>query len=432
MKVSVRVSWPIVFALVVAAGLPVRARASHHIFSYSVDRFEVDGNVFGPKDGALDFVDEFDNGTIAPDWVPLLGTNVESGGVVTLENPGTDYVIGGTSVDVSNIENEDAVVNGSGDFTATAYWLPSWALTDQEFHFQLYELGPVIESVGLSVGSASAAVPPVITGPSISQALTQISGTYNTLAYNTVSIDPNDVTGQIVLRISFDDATNTVTNSFSLDGGVTFQSPFPPIPAFAAVSEYEFLLGAGVIETPSPAGTPTATPSPTPLPTPQTVGLQLLVVKNPSGPAARKIVYKVKDFGHAIVGNPLTGGATWNVKLDGLSQCFAMPASGWSPSGSAGFKYTDASALYGPVRMARIRKSGNVLKIKAIVLGRQGPVNIMPLNPSVQADTNLSFGDGAEYCSSTAGAALGPNNAKTFKAKAALAPAMCNVPACTP
>jgi hypothetical protein len=322
------------------------------------------------------------------------------------------------------------------NFTATAYWLPSLALTDQEFHFQLYELGPVIESVDLSVGSASAAVPPAIAGPSISQALTQISGTYNTLAYDTVSIDPDDVTGQIVLRISFDDATNTVTNSFSLDGGTTFQSPFPPIPAFVGVSSYEFLLGAGVIEGPPAAGTPTATrtpsatPTPTPLPTPQTVGLQLLVVKNAAGPASRKIIYKVKDFGHAVAGNPMTGGATWNVKLDGQSQCFSMPAAGWSPLGSKGFKYVDSSALYGAVRLARIMKSGNVFKIKAIVLGRQGPVNIVPPNPGVQADTNLSFGNGAEYCSSTAGAALGPNSAKTFKARGALAPATCNVPAC--
>jgi hypothetical protein len=438
MQGSARVSWPMVFALAAVTGLPARAIASHHVFSYSVDRFEVDGNVFGPVDGTLDYVDEFDNGTIVPDWVALLGTNLESGGVVTLKNPGTDYTIGGVSVDVSNIENEDAVANGSGDFTATAYWLPSLALTDQEFHFQLYELGPVIESVGLSVGSASAAVPPAIIGPSISQALTQISGTYNTLAYNTISIDPNDVTGQIVLRISFDDASNTVTNSFSLDGGTTFQSPFPALPAFVGVSEYEFLLGAGVIEGPPPAGTPTATPTPaatptpTPLPTPQMVGLRLLMVKNPSGPAFRKIVYKVKDFGHTVAGNPLASGATWNLKLDDMSQCFSMPAAGWSAIGSKGFKYVDSSALYGAVRKARIKKSGNVFSIKAIVLGGQGPVNIVPPNPGVQADTNLSFGNGAEYCSSTAGAALGPNSATTFKAKGALAPATCNVPACPP
>ena len=438
MKVSAHVSWPMVLVLAAVAGVPVEARASHHVFSYSADRFEVDGNVFGPADGTLDYVDEFDNGTIAPDWTPLLGTNVEAGGVVTLKNPGTDYTIGGVSVDVSNIENEEAVGNGAGDFTATVYWEPSWALTDQEFHFQLYELGPLIESAGLSVGSASAAVPPVITGPSISQALTQISGTYDTLQYDTVPIDLNDVTGQIVLRISFDDATDTITNSFSLDGGTTFQSPFPPMPAFVGVDDYEFLLGGGVIEgpapaaTPTPTRTPTPTPTPTPLPTPQPVGMHLFVVKNPSGPASRKILYKVRDFGHTVVGDPTIGGATFRIQLDNQDQCFSLPAAGWSRLGDAGFKYKDPNAVYGAVRTARIKKSGNLFKIKLLVLGRQGPVIILPPNPGILAYTNLSFGNGADYCSSSEGAALGPNNAKTFKARGALAPPICNLPACTP
>ena len=124
-----RSSWPLLFALAIVGGWPARAVASHHVFSHSVDRFEVDGNVFGPFDGTLDYVDEFDDGTIAPDWTQLLGTSVESGGVVMLKNPGTDYTIGGVSVDVSNIENEDAVVDGAGDFTGTVARMTS-ALLD--------------------------------------------------------------------------------------------------------------------------------------------------------------------------------------------------------------------------------------------------------------------------------------------------------------
>ncbi len=57
---------------------------------------------------------------------------------------------------------------------------------------------------------------------------------------------------------------------------------------------------------------------------------------------------------------------------------------------------------------------------------------ILPPNPGVLAYTNLSLGGGAQYCSSSAGAALGPNNAKTFKARGALAPPICNLPACGP
>ena len=175
---NLRSSWTLLFALAIVGGSSTRAVASHHVFSHSVDRFEVDGSAFGPFDGTLDYVDEFDNGTIAPDWTQLLGTSVESGSVVTLKNPGTDYTIGGVSVDVSNIENEEAVANGGGDFTATSYWLPMLPTTDQVFHFQLYELGVIIESVGLSVGSASVAIPPAIAGPSITQQLTQIGGSF--------------------------------------------------------------------------------------------------------------------------------------------------------------------------------------------------------------------------------------------------------------
>ena len=127
MQASARALWGLLLAFAIVGSSAGRAIGSHHVFSSSVDRFEVDGNTFGPADGTLDYVDEFDNGAIAPDWVQLLGTAVEAGGVVTLQNPGTDYTIGSTTFDVSNIENEDPVVNGSGNFTATAYWLPTLA-----------------------------------------------------------------------------------------------------------------------------------------------------------------------------------------------------------------------------------------------------------------------------------------------------------------
>ena len=105
--------WRRTLLAIVFLCIPGGAFASHHVFSSSVDRFEVDGNAFGPHDGTLDFVDEFDDGTIAPDWTPLYGTNVESGGVVTLKNPGFDIVIGTASLDVSNIENETEVEDHS-------------------------------------------------------------------------------------------------------------------------------------------------------------------------------------------------------------------------------------------------------------------------------------------------------------------------------
>lgn len=46
-------------------GLSAPALVSHTTFASSVDRFEADGNAFGPADGTLDFVDEFDDGSLA-------------------------------------------------------------------------------------------------------------------------------------------------------------------------------------------------------------------------------------------------------------------------------------------------------------------------------------------------------------------------------
>jgi hypothetical protein len=389
------------------------------VFSSSVDRFELDGNPLGLADGTLDFVDEFDDGTIAPHWTPLLGTAVEADGVVTLRDPGT-VILG---LDVSNIELEGDIDNGAGDFTASTYWVPAVPLPDREFHFQLYTLGALIESAGLNFNNLTVATPPAIAGPSITCQLTQIDGQgFHSLSYATVPVDPQAITGQIVFRLALDDATDHMTCSFSLDGGATFQS-FAPIPVFVGVSSGEFLIGAGS----------TGGGGPPPPPTQQLVGTKQLLVKNASAPSGRRVVYQVKEprgSGHALVGDPRTGGATLHVQLDGVAQCFAMPASGWSGSGLS-LKYADPFGASGPVSAAQLKsQGGGSVSIKVVVTGRNGAVNLVPPNPGVQADTHLSIGGGDEYCGSTAGGTLKPNTAKVFKGKNAPAPAACDVGPC--
>ncbi|HJQ84145.1 MAG TPA: hypothetical protein VKA21_08720, partial [Candidatus Binatia bacterium] len=245
---------PPVLALLLLASTV--ARASHSIFSGSVDRFEVDGNAFGPADGTLDQVDDFDDGTIAPHWEVLLGTAVEAGGVVTLKNPGADVsLVPGASLDISDIENVIDVANGEGDFTATSYWVPSLPSTNTGWHFQLYGIGNAIEAAGLTVNDLDAELAAETGDPvgySISQEVTFIGGS-GTPQHDVVAIDPGQVTGQVVLRMAFDDASDALTCSFSLDGGTTFQSPFPPLHVFQAVDEHEILLGASAME---PTGAP--------------------------------------------------------------------------------------------------------------------------------------------------------------------------------
>src|SRR5262245_19261702 len=74
-------------------------------FSSSVQRFEADGNVYGSADGVFDLVDEFDDGVLAPNWAILLGTAVESGGVLTLRDPGLQVPLVGLPQEISTVES---------------------------------------------------------------------------------------------------------------------------------------------------------------------------------------------------------------------------------------------------------------------------------------------------------------------------------------
>jgi hypothetical protein len=142
---------------------------------------------------------------------------------------------------------------------------------------QLYSISPVIEAVGLTVTNlspSSAAQQGSPVGYSVNQSLTHGFGAgFSTLQSNSASFDPAAVTGQIVLRMSLDDATDMVTTSFSLDGGATFQSPFVTYKA-------SFARGQGF-----------------------------------------------------LLGNPIIAGAKLHLTLDAETQCFAMPAIGWSRDG---------------------------------------------------------------------------------------------------
>jgi len=167
----------------------------------------------------------------------------------------------------------------------------------------------------------------------------------------------------------------------------------------------------------------------------QLVAGKLLLVKNPNptDAAKRKINYKVNDkvSAHVVVGDPMSGGATLAVQLDANMDCYSLPASGWSPISTIGFKYKDGKGDNGPVQVAQIKKTpSGTFQIKVKVNGRNGSVGVVPPNPGVQADTNLTIGGGDSYCS-TFGGDIGANTEKTFKAKNAPAPVSCNV-ACAP
>ena len=100
---------------------PVHART----FSSSCDRFEVDGNAFGPADGTPDFVDEFTAGTLAPSWALLLGTAAEAGGALVARDPGAAIDLASTPFEISTVENAiHEIGNGEGSFRAPSARTP--------------------------------------------------------------------------------------------------------------------------------------------------------------------------------------------------------------------------------------------------------------------------------------------------------------------
>jgi len=200
-------------------------------------------------------VDEFDDGVLAPNWAPLLGTATEAGGELTLHDPGVLAPLVGLPQEISVVEATTDVANGGGDFTLTSYWNPAPLPTNRQFFFQIYAVSPVVEAEGFTVNNfdataAAAAGAPV--GYSIGVERVFPLGNQLPPVTSYVSISPASITGQIVLRMSFDDTTDLMTYSFSLDGGATFQSPFAPLQAFVLSPEGEALLGAATIPTSAP------------------------------------------------------------------------------------------------------------------------------------------------------------------------------------
>lgn len=168
----------------------------------------------------------------------------------------------------------------------------------------------------------------------------------------------------------------------------------------------------------------------------QLVPAKIVLVKNkPGDPTKRKIVFKVKENASAatVTGDPTLAGATLHIALTpGGDQCFSMPASGWTPISTIGFKYKDAALANGPVKVASIKKTpSGVFLVKTILKGN-GPtsIDVVPGNPTLTYATNLAVGGGDSYCAGTGTATPNPNDEKTFKVVNDTAPASCGVVAC--
>jgi hypothetical protein len=160
----------------------------------------------------------------------------------------------------------------------------------------------------------------------------------------------------------------------------------------------------------------------------QTILGQKLDVRNPSADnlARRRILVVAKEGPETLdtlEGDPTVGGATLRVVAQGASavydQTFDLPAAGWKATFTrhewpvyAGFTYTNKTTG-GPVRRVIVKRSGyaspegtpppevpkpGIFRITVRVVGRDGPIDVLPPNPGTAGGIVLTLGTGDSYC----------------------------------
>ena len=238
-----RLSQIAVGALVVALFNPSRSDAYHTVFSYRVDRVEADGNVYGPLDGVPNFVDEFDDGVLNG-WSVLYGTAHESGGTLHLDSPGVHFPApDGGVLDLTLVGNDYTfAIDGGGDFIATATWVPLLPEPGHHYHFSISTFGnATFATEGFGLGFQGRLDGTYV----IEQHLSDVDlphGILTNVQSVSAPINAADLTGPLMFRLFFHDDTNTMTSAFSLDGGTTWQSPFPEQPIFTNGRQYARLI----------------------------------------------------------------------------------------------------------------------------------------------------------------------------------------------
>ena len=245
--------------LVLASG---RAHAFHTIFDFAIDRFAADGNMLGPVGGAPDFVDEFD-GTSTTNWYTPYGTSTVHDGRLHVQSPGQHFPgPDGLTLDFTEVASrypEHGISKGAGDFTATAVFDAQIPPEGHFYHFTIYTFGGGTyfnELFGVDIQT--------LNGVSLIQQhlviLDLTQGIYQTVQTEGQVITADDLGSQVHLRVHYDDATGTIVSAFSLDDGVTFQSPFTPAPIFTLGRTLgQFILGADPCISAGPTTTTTTT-----------------------------------------------------------------------------------------------------------------------------------------------------------------------------
>jgi hypothetical protein len=238
------------------------------VFDVKVDRFEGTGNIFGPSG----FADDFDGNSLGSTWGAYFGTASESDGFLHLTSPGTIYPYP-PNPSVALVQTAvigPVALKGLGDFVARSIWEASVLVLN---NYQYFAIGNGTsfanqEAVAVGVWNLDAATALALGEPGAGFAANQThayiaGGTFVTRDTTTVLLDPSALTGPIVLQIAYNEAANQVITSFSLDGGATFQSPFPAngLPTYNSGVSFALVTDPVILAVPPPTETPS--PSPT-------------------------------------------------------------------------------------------------------------------------------------------------------------------------
>lgn len=209
-------------------------------FSASVDRFEQVGNT---TPGA----DEFNDGLVSP-WSALFGTADEASGFLTLSSPGqVDPQPQGFSIERSDVissydqTRQFGFRNDSGDFTGTATFAAALPAIRESIgiaaHYAYLGSGGLLHDVVIAaltnLDPVTAALLGVAPGLVVSQQRMVsrfpseefIAAEDGALAPVVLPLSP----GPVLVRISFNDSRNEFTTGVSLNGGLDFFSPLPPV-----------------------------------------------------------------------------------------------------------------------------------------------------------------------------------------------------------
>ena len=229
-----RYGWFLVGLGVLLAG--PRASALAVDYDYAVERFRVQGNLPG------DLTDEFDDGSLGSWYVTPGGTVSESGGALHLMGPGFEdsaaYSILKPQIVLNRSDAfsppEYSVTDGAGNFTSSSEWrnLPDAPGGFYSMGLRYFTSTTMVEAFSLTLSNldqqtadAFGSIAGLVMGFDFS--------TYDVIGQALLSteserfaIDPGDITGNIVLQLSFDDVANELSAAVSLDGGTSFANGF--------------------------------------------------------------------------------------------------------------------------------------------------------------------------------------------------------------